>query len=71
MNIKEFIKEEGRQEGRQEGVHEGVQKGLRQGVQKGMRQAALNMLRKKTDIDFVSDVTGLPLDEIKKLQNGS
>ena len=51
MDIREFIKEQGRWEGRQ--------------------QLILNMLKKKVDIAFISEVTGLSEKEIKKLKNGS
>ncbi len=59
MDIRDYIKEEGRQEGRQEGWQEGRQ------------QVVLNMLKKKTDISFISEVTGLSEAEIKKLKKGS
>ena len=55
MNIREHIKEEGIQKGRQE----------------ERQQVVLNMLQEKADISFVSKVTGLSEDEIKKLKNGA
>ena len=55
MNIREEIKEEGRQEGRQE----------------ERKQVILNMLKKKADITFISEVTGLSEKEIKKFNNKS
>ena len=56
MGVREDIREEGRMEGRQERD----------------RQVILNMLRKKTDISFISEVTGLSKKEIQKLKkNGS
>ena len=54
MNTREYIKEEGRQEGRQ----------------KRDREVVLNMLKKKTDIAFISEVMGLSEEEIKQLKNG-
>ena len=71
MNIREYIKEEGRQEGMQQGRQEGMQQGMQQGRQKERQQVILNMLRKQTDIGFISEVTGLSKEEIKQLQNGS
>ena len=60
MDIKELIKEKGRWEGRQEGMQEGMQAGL---------QAVIaNMLKEKADIAFISKVTGLSEDEIKKMK---
>ena len=58
MNIKEYIKEEARQEG----------------IQQERQQVVLNMLKKlkkKLDISFIAEVTGLSEKEIKKLKNGS
>ena len=54
MNIKEYIREEGRQEGRQA----------------ERQQVILNMLKKSADLSFISEVTGLSVEEIKKLKNG-
>ena len=51
MDIREHFKEEGRQEG----------------IQKRDREVVLNMLKKQTDIAFISEVTGLSEEEIKKL----
>ena len=59
MGVVESIKEEGRLEGE-----------IR-GIQKGRQEVILNMLKKKADISFISEVTGLPEKEIKKLKNGS
>ena len=55
MNVREAIKEEGRQEGRQERDKEVI----------------LNMLKKKADIAFISEVTGLSEKAIIKLKNNS
>ena len=84
MNIREQIKEEGRQEGwqkgRQEGKQEGKQEGILQGIlqgqqegrqegrQENMQQVILNMLQKNVELSFISEVTGLTPEELKKLQ---
>ena len=62
MDVREIIKEQGR--------WEGERKGLRKGRQEGQQQVILNMLKKKMDISFISEVTGLSEKEIKKLKNG-
>ena len=66
---------EGRQEGRMEGRQEGRMEGRQEGLQKGRiaerQEIVLNMLQKKADISFISEVTGLSKDEIRKLKNGS
>ena len=63
MDIKEHFKEEGRVEG--------IQKGRKEGIQKGRQEVILNMLKKKADIAFIAQVTGLSEKEIKKLKNSS
>ena len=63
MSVVESIKEEGRQEG--------IQKGRQEGRQEERWQVVANMLKKKADISFISEVTGLPEKEIKKFKNGS
>ena len=66
---------EGLQEGIQKGIQEGIQEGKMEGLQEGMQkerlEMVLNMLKKNAEISFISDVTGLSPDEIKKLKNGS
>ena len=75
MNFTEEIKKEAKLEGWQKGQKEGWQKGQKEGWQKGRqeekRQVILKMLQKKSDISFISEVTGLSEGEIKKLKNGS
>ena len=76
MDIREEIKERGRlegwqkgqQEGWQKGQQEGWQKGQQEGWQKGQQEIVSNMLKKSADIAFISEMTGLSVDEIKKLK---
>ena len=50
MNIREYIKEEGRQEGiqkgRQEGIQKGIQKGIQEGIQKGRQEGIQKGIQK-------------------------
>ena len=46
-------------------------KGLRKGRKEGRKEVILNMLKKKADISFIAEVTGVPVKEIKKLKNSS
>ena len=39
-----------------------------EGLKKGMQAVALNMLKEKADLGFISKVTGLSEAEIKKLK---
>ena len=72
-------REQGREQGREEGLERGLiqgreqgrEEGLQQGIWKGRqeerRQLALKMLKKKTDISFISEVTGFSETQIKKI----
>ncbi|MBC6415066.1 MAG: hypothetical protein GDA46_01555 [Bdellovibrionales bacterium] len=66
-NVRESIKAEGIQEGMQKGRQEGLQKG----IQKGRQETALNLLKEKVDIAFISKITGFSKEEIKKLKKNS
>ncbi|WP_439241404.1 Rpn family recombination-promoting nuclease/putative transposase [Lonepinella sp. BR2474] len=55
--------------GRREGIQIGLQQGMQQGLQQGLKNTAKNMLEHGVDIQFISDMVGLPVDEIKKLMN--
>ena len=66
MDIKEFFREEGRYEG----IRKGIRKGRQEGRQKGRQEIILNMLKKQSDISFISELTGLSKKEIRKLKNG-
>ena len=67
MDITREIKEEGLLEGWQKGRLEGQQEGRLEGQQ----ELILNMLKEKTAISYIAEVTGLTAKEIKKLKNGS
>ncbi len=67
MDIREEIRQKARLEGRQEGW----QKGQQEGWQKGRQEIVVNMLKKSADMAFISEVTGLSVEKIKKLKNGS
>jgi predicted transposase/invertase (TIGR01784 family) len=60
MSLSDFIK----QQGRKEGIDEGVERGRKEGI----FTIAKNMLQKKTDINFIREVTGLPMASIRRLQ---
>ena len=46
------------------------EKGRWEGERKGRQEVVLNMLKKKADISFISEVTGFSEKEIKKLKKG-
>ena len=55
----------------QQGMEKGKAEGKAEGMQEEKQTVALNMLKKSADIMFISEVTGLSMDAIKKLKNGS
>ena len=58
QDVREIIKEKGRWEGERIGLRKGRQEGLLEGRQEERRQVVLNMLKKKVDMAFISEVTG-------------
>jgi predicted transposase/invertase (TIGR01784 family) len=58
----------GRMEGIIEGKLEGRAEGIEEGIEKGKIQIAQTMLAKNTPLDFIAEVTGLSMEEIKALQ---
>ena len=59
-----------REEGMQVGIEKGRQEGMEKGMEKGKKKIALNLLEKKAELSFISEVTGLSVKEIEKLKNG-
>ena len=55
----------------QEGFDKGIEQGIEQGIEKGIKQQTIeltkNILKKNADINFISEITGLSIDEINKL----
>jgi len=49
----------------------GFEQGRQEGLQEGMQKIALNLLKEKTDIAFISKITGFSKEEIKKLKKNS
>jgi predicted transposase YdaD len=61
--------EEGINKGIAIGKNEGITIGEARGIEKRNLEIARRMLQEKTDIKFISSVTGLSTDEILKIQN--
>ncbi|OEJ16053.1 hypothetical protein BFL38_11395 [Brachyspira hampsonii] len=61
----------GKEEGIKEGIEKGIEQGIEQGIEKGEKNKALSIARslKKSglDVKFISDNTGLTIEEIDKL----
>jgi len=61
-------------EARERGIEEGIQKGIEKGIEKGAREERLvvarRMLSRGLEAPFVAETTGLPLEEVHRLQAG-
>ena len=75
-NTIDYAKKSGLQKGieigRQQGIEQGMQKGRLEGKQEGEREnriaIAKNMLEKNLDVILVSEVTGLSIEQVRKIQ---
>ena len=54
--------------GKQEGISIGEQRGISIGEQKGIEKTAINLLKTKADMNFISSVTGLSTEDLLKLK---
>ncbi|MCB1827360.1 MAG: hypothetical protein KDH94_02960 [Coxiellaceae bacterium] len=72
MTIAEQLIEEGMQIGIQQGMKIGIQKGMEKAIEKGRQEAiqyaAIKMLKMKMGEQFILEVTGLSLEEIRVLK---
>ena len=48
-------------------IQKGISQGISQGIEQKAEEIARKMLQEKLDINFISKITGLSNDEIKKL----
>ena len=68
----ERLKKEAMREGVKKGIEKGIEKGVQKGVQEGMHRKAIQtakaLLNKKMDIQEISEITGLSVEEIKSLK---
>ena len=68
--------QKGMQQGIQQGVIQGMQKGIEQGVRQGIQQGAYQrnieiaetMLKSNQDVSFISEITGLSINEVISLK---
>ena len=65
-------REEGLQEGREEGLQEGREEGREEGLQEGRKESKITIARNMKNVlnlpdETIAQISGLPIDEIKKL----
>ena len=70
-NIAKYSLDEAREKFLKQGRQKGQLEGRQESIEKGMQAAAINMLKKSADLSFISEVTGLSSQEIKKLKNSN
>ena len=59
--------EDALRKGRQEGIKVGKQEGMKLERRRATREIARKMIDKKMDLKTISEITGEPLNELKKL----
>ena len=73
MAINEERYEQGMKEGKEQGMKEGKEQGIKEGKEQGMKEGkieiAKNLLSIHLPLEQISNATGLPIDEIKKLKS--
>ena len=64
-------REEGLKEGIEKGIKKGKLKGIKEGIKKGKLAEQISMAKtmksKNMDINLISEITGLSIEEIEKL----
>ncbi len=68
MSLREMFLQEGLKKGLQEGRLEGRLEGRQEGIMEGAVNAAKRMLALKLDLDFIANVTQLPITQIKQIE---
>ena len=62
-------KKEGVREGEKKGLKEGEEKGLKEGKKEGIRAVAGKMLDQGMNVELISEVTGLSIEEIIRIRD--
>ena len=55
-------------EGREEGREEGIEKGMEKGIGKCKEEVALRMLQQNMELQLISQLTGLSIEQLQKLK---
>ena len=56
------------EKGMEKGMEKGIEKGIIKGEKKKSREFALKLLARNTPLDDIADLTGLSIEEIKKME---
>ena len=63
------LKDEGKREGYNSGYDSGYDSGFDDGIEQNKIEMVRNMLTKNLDVNLISEITGLSLEEINKIKN--
>ena len=67
--LRKVTTEEEVKQGIEKGLEQGIKKGIKKGINQEKKEIAKNMLNENIDIETISRVTKLTLDEIKSIEN--
>jgi predicted transposase/invertase (TIGR01784 family) len=63
-----FFRKEGLEEGIEKGIKQGIEKGIEQGIEQNKIDTAVRLLEKDNSVEFVAEITGLSIVEVKRLK---
>ena len=65
----------GLEKGMQQGMQQGIERGIEQGIEQGSKETSINiakeMLKKEMNIDDISEITKLSVEQIKKIKKNN
>ena len=67
MGIEELLLDLAEKKGIEKGIKEGIEQGVEKGAEKITREIALKMIENGMDINLISNITGLSIEELEKL----
>ncbi len=68
LNIMNSYEKKGYERGIEKGIEQGIEKGIEKGIEQGKMEDARKMLLKGMDVNFIRDITELPLEKIEELK---
>jgi len=69
LEMLETLIDKVKEEGYDEGVEEGIQKGKFEGKLEGFEEVARKAYAKGQSVEFISEITGLPIEKLKQILN--
>ena len=50
-------------------IEQGIKEGIEQGIEDNKKEVIINMLKEKSDYEFISKITGKTIEEIKEIES--